>query len=246
MPVQYNYDLIRDYLHGLVDKASAKHISELIASDETARSIAEGILILENNFKSEAEVDAYLENFRQKQMALIGNQTTTRKIALWMKVAASILLIGSIGFVVQLNADNDAMAIVDQELANPYPVSTLVRGESGSAPLETALDLYNNKKYTEALAFFEEASKSTDDLATTAYYQGLTHLYIGNYQEATGFLTADVIKQSRYAQQARWASALATLKLNNRDKARTVLTLIVQDPTHYKYDNAVELLESFD
>lgn len=246
MPDQYNYDLIHDYLHGLVDKASAKQISELIATDETARSIAEGILILEHNFNSEADVDAYLENFRQKQENLIRNQTTPRKIALWMKAAASILVIGLIGLAVQLGADKDTMAIVDQELAKPYPVSTLVRGESNSAPLETALDLYNQKKYTEALTFFDQASKSTGDLATTAFYQGLTHLYIGNYQEAMGLLSADAIRQSRYAQQARWASALTALKLNDRDKAKDVLTLITQDRTHYKYDNALELLESID
>ena len=247
MPSQYDYDLIRDYLHGLVDRNSASEIADLIAKDETARSIAEGILLLEKNFQNDRDIESYLENFRQTQLKTIQSFATDgrRTRILWLKVAASLILVALIGFVFRLTRTSaDAIAIVDDELSHRYAVSNLVRSSGETTPLELGLEYYAAQEYQEALRYFKRAAGGTGDLATLTFYEALSQLYSGNYQEAIRLLQTEVIKKSRYIQQARWHLALAAIKGGDHQVAKETLSAISQDQLHYKHGKAREIYEA--
>ena len=200
MPSQYDYDLIRDYLHGLVDRNSASEIAELIAKDETARSIAEGILLLEKNFQNDRDIESYLENFRQTQLKTIQSFASEgrRTRVLWLKVAASLILVALIGLVFRVTrTSTDGIALVDDELSHRYAVSNLVRSPGETTPFEVALERYSAGDYSEALRNFKLAAGGTEDLATLTFYEGLSHLYSGNYQESMLLLQTEVIRKNR-------------------------------------------------
>lgn len=244
MPSQFDYDLIRDYLHGLVDKNSANEIAELIATDETARSIAEGILFLEKDFQNEAEIEKYLENFRQVQLRTIQGRFDLRKKRgiLWLKVAATLILVALIGYVLQIDTGSPgAIALVDAELSNPYAVSNIVRSPGETTPFELGLENYASRNYAAALQHFERASGSTDDLATLTFYEALSHLYSRHYDHAIRLFQSKVIADSRYAQQSRWHLALAAIKAGNDALAKSTLDVIVGSDRHYKHEAALQL-----
>ncbi len=247
MPSQYDYDLIRDYLHGLLDKSAAGEIGELIERDEVARGIAEGILLLERNFASEQEVDAYLENFRHVQMRTIHRTVNEgkQKRRLLMKVAASVSILALIVYIIRSAMPGpDVMAMVDEQLSTPYAVVNVVRSAGDPTPFDLGIEQYTAGNYTEALRYFRMSAGSTADLATLTFYEALSHLYAGHYKDASHLLQTEVIAGSRYAQQARWHLALAALKMNDHELARKTLAAIVADKRHYKYDMASSLYDA--
>jgi tetratricopeptide (TPR) repeat protein len=244
---QYDYDLIRDYLHGLVDQHTAREMADLIATDETARSIAQGILFLERNFTSEAEAESYLEQFRQKQLSVVEAQTARRNAPpLWLKIAASVLVLAIIAFVVRFNSSKNALAIADDELSQPYPVPNITRGNTDPSTFEIGLHYYATRKYRQALKYFEQASPNTSDAATLAFYKGLSQLYQGDYTDARESFQNEALSKSRYVEQARWFSALTLIKAGDTQQARKVLDEISKDPSHYRHQVARDLLRSLD
>src|SRR5687767_12523012 len=129
MESRYDYDIIRDYLHGLVSREKAHEIGELIRTDDVARDIAEGILLMEKEFlENDTDIENYLEDFRQTQLRAI--QTGALVIAerkvrnQWLKIAAAVLLLVVVFFSIrQITSQPDLLTLIDEELAEPYPVS---------------------------------------------------------------------------------------------------------------------------
>ncbi len=246
MPSHYDYDLIRDYLHGLVDQRTARDLGELIEKDETARSIAQGIIFLEKNFRNEQEVDEYLLNFRVRQEALIAKLNARPPgLPLWLKIAASVLIVTAAALLVRLNATSpDVLALVADELADPYPVSGIVRGDVVKGSFEMGLDQYAAGNYALALQHFNQSAVASDP-ATLYFYKGLSCLYTGKPAEAAKLFDSGVIAESRYVQQARWNRALALIQSGEFDDARTVLSEIIAIDGHYKHQEAEAMLDAF-
>lgn len=247
MPSHYDYDLIRDYLHGLVDGQTAREIGALIERDETARSIAQGILYLEKNLGSQEEVEMYLSNFHERQQALITRVHTRPRVALWLKVAASLLVIAAVVAGVRMNSTTpDVIALASAALETPYPVSGIVRNDAVRTTLQKGLEAYGAGDFHSAIAFFEAAAvEPHDDPATLAFYHGLSHLYTGNFNKSIDLLEQEVISESRYSTQAQWYRALALIRQNDLEAAKTILTDIAADRAHYKNQEAGTLLSAF-
>lgn len=250
MKSKYNYELIHDYLHGLLDSNTSKEMGELIMSDETARSIAEGIIRMEKEFSGdEVALNAYLENFQQRQLALVGQSKETKPIikTAWFRMAASLLLLISVGAVVRLMvATPDLQTLVNNELAEPYPLSNLVRGESDGSAKEKAFQLYAQGDFTNATIYFEQASTSEKENATVVFYNALSYLYQENFAKANALLKSDVIAGSRYSKQAEWYRALALIQSGNLDEGKVALTSIADQVGHFKHEAANRLLKKME
>jgi hypothetical protein len=250
MEKRYNYDIIKDYLNGLTDQATIVEISELIRTDEVARTIAEGILRLEKEFKGdEAAIESYLNNFEQKQLKLIRRHLGPPRITgkVWFRVAASILLLISVAVVVRLLVIiPDPDTLVNTELAQPYPVSNLVRSEGDSSAKAMGYQAYMRGEFENATRYFEQVPETEGDVASVMFYNALSYLYAENYGNAQQLLTAAIIANSRYAQQAQWYLALAFLKSNKKDKATEILKSISDEDGHYKRDIAGKLLKGLE
>lgn len=231
---KYDYDIIRDYLHGLVDKETDRNIRELIRTDDVARNIAAGILQMEHEFNgNEEEMEAYIEALRQKQLKLVkkgGNERRT-----WMRLAAAILVVVVSGAVVWLMNRGD---LLEKELASPYPLATLDRGSPG----EEAYALYINSEFKRAISEFAKVPMD----ANVAFYKGLSHLYVGEYNDAAVMLDSEILKSSRYYDQASWFRALALIKADKKSEAKEILERIGSNPANYKSTEARRLLEVVD
>ena len=249
MKTNYNYQLIHDYLHGLTDQKTSMEIKQLIKNDEVTRSIAEGIVHLENKLGSEEAVEIYLENFRERQLSSIQQPSAQRPITkkLWFRMAASLLLLISVGAVVRLMvATPDLQTLVNNELAEPYPLSNLVRGESDGSAKEKAFQLYAQGDFTNATIYFEQASTNEKENATVVFYNALSYLYQENFAKANALLKSDVIAGSRYSKQAEWYRALALIQSGNLDEGKVALTSIADQVGHFKHEAANRLLKKME
>lgn len=242
MKSKYDYEIIRDYLHGLVDSKTAREIGELIKTDETSRSIAEGIVQMERELNGDDAVDKYLEDFRQRQLKQIPNAGSSVTKKAWIRIAASLLILIGVASVIRLmTALPDLQALVSKELDQPYPLSNLVRGE-GDGTMEKAFALYSQGDFAKASIYFEQSSEGKENASVT-FYNALSYLYAGNYEKASALLGFDVIVNSRYAQQGRWYQALALIQGGNKEKGKEALKMIANSEHHFKHEAAAEILE---
>ena len=250
MSSKYDYDIISDYLHGLTNKKTSLEISELIKTDEVARSIAEGIVRLNKEFKEdEARMDSYLEDFRQKQLNVIRQHTKSKTgtVKFSLRIAAALLLLITAGAVIRiLVSETNYQQIMDKELSQPYSASTVVRSDGDESSKEKAFQLYAQGEFAKASVFFELAAADEKENASIVFYHALSQLYVAHYEEANILLRADVIAGSRYAQQAEWFQTLALLKSGNKREAKEVLTTISKNLQHYKLSEAQQLLNALE
>jgi hypothetical protein len=249
MNSKYDYDSIRDYLHGLTDAKTSLEMKELIKTDEIARDIAEGIIRLDKEFKEyDSAVDSYLEDFRQKQLKIIHQQKPARLLEkYWFRMAAALLLLITVGAVIRLMVSApDYQTLVNRELAQPYPVSTILRSDGDGSAKEKGYQLYLNGDYKNASKYFEQISTEEKDLASIGFYNGLSYLYAEEYEKASKLFESDILVNSRYAQQAQWYQSLALIKSGNKKRAVEVLTIVVGNQQHFKRGAALELLEQLE
>jgi TolA-binding protein len=252
MESRYDYDIIRDYLHGLADRKKAIAIGELIRTDEIARGIAAGILLLEKEFQeNEGEIETYLENFRITQLKKIHSRVTSKNSrktqSLWLKIAAAVLLMIAVGVGIQKAIFKpDALALVDEDLSQPYPVANIFRGLKEETDYSRALEAYQSKNYPQASRYFEKVSREANNQASAVFYNGLSCLYSGNYHKAIQLLASDQLPESRHAQQAQWYLSLAYIKSGDIKKGIEVLKEIETLPQHYQHQSAGQLLEAIE
>jgi tetratricopeptide (TPR) repeat protein len=248
--MKYNYEIIHDYLNGLLDSKTKKEIAELIKTDETARSIAEGILLLDKKFSAdEKAVESYLENFAEKQSIVISKKTQPKSVTktVWFRMAAAVLLLVAVGAVVRFIVSSPGVdELVNAELAQAYPVSNLVRGDGGESYKEKGYQLYSEGNYASASEYFEKALAENNSDASAIFYNGLCNLYNGNYEKANSLLNSEVIADSRYVEQAQWYRAIGYLKSNDKDSAVKIIKTIAGNEKHFKNDVAVRLMNEME
>lgn len=231
---KYNYELIEDYLNGFLDEATSANIRKLLTEDETARSIAKGILTLKQNF-DEKETNAYLDQIHQIHLETIRRYARPAKTWIYWKIAAAILIVMASSFIIFTNSSPSIQEIVENELKKPYPISQNLRGNDSN--IVEGLKLYANGSYQEATSLLER-----DSSAQGIFARGLSHFYIGNYQEAAKYLQHQTLDNSRFREQSRWFLSIAYLQLDNTNKTIEILNEIVSTKTHYKRNEAQQLL----
>jgi hypothetical protein len=244
MNKKYSYELIRDYLHGVLDKKTAEEIGMLIRTDETARSIALGIIYLEKQFKEEAEADVYLDTLYRKRAEMIAERTKASTLAFkpFIRMAAALLLLVTAGVVVRLLMAPGIATLVDRELRQPYSLPTLARTHESFTTLDSAYQLYSQADYPGAAQLFQRASQLDQHQTVALFYFGLSELYAGNCARAANLLASGDLVGTRFEQQARWYQSLALIQSGDRTKAREQLEWMAADPNHFKSKEASELL----
>jgi hypothetical protein len=243
MNKKYNYELIRDYLHGRLDKKTADEVSTFIRTDEFTRSIALGIVLLDKMAKDETGAEQYLDGFQQKQLEKIGQPTQSRfSMATLAKVAAGVILLVSAGFIMYWLSEPSMNDLLKKELHVAYSVPILTRGD-GTSTLDGAFQLYVQKEYDKAAQQFQVVWQNDSTQTVAMFYGGLSLLYANHDQAALDLLQHSTLKSSRFEQQAKWYSAMVLMKSGNQETAKALLIDMATRETHFKAKEARVFLE---
>ena len=243
MSKKYNYELIRDYLYGRVDQKTAHEIGAYIRTDDTTRSIALGIVLLDKMARDEEGAEHYLNAFQQKQLARINRQNkSVLSMSVIAKVAAAVILLVSVGSIVYWLIQPNRSDLLEKELRVAYNVPMLTRGD-GASTLDKAFQLYAEREYEKAAKQFQISWQNDSTQSIALFYGGLSLLYANKDQAALALLQHSSLKSSRFEQQAKWYSALALLKSGNQEAAKELLNDIATLDTHFKAEEARVFLE---
>lgn len=241
MDTKYNYELIEDYLNGLLSEEASKKISALIETDAVARDIANGILLLKNKFKTDEATEEYLN----ERLAIQNNLITqnNRKSLSWLKVAATIVLVLVSGLVIyNITANQNGQELVAQALEVPYPMIAVSRGDDTNDDLNEAISAYESRNFAKAAASYTKLEQST----TIKFYLGLSYLYNDNLDEAIAKLSDRALQESRFSDQCEWYLALAYFKAGEANKSKAILHGIANNDKHYVNQEARDLLNSME
>lgn len=244
MSKKYNYELIRDYLYGRVDQKTAQEIGAYIRTDDTTRSIALGIVLLDKMARDEEGAEQYLNAFQQKQLARINQQNQSGfSMPVIAKVAAAVILLVSIGSTVYWLIQPNRNDLLEKELRVAYNVPMLTRGD-GASTLDKAFQLYAEREYEKAAQQFQISWQNDSTQSIALFYGGLSLLYADKEQEALVLLQHSTLKSSRFEQQAKWYSALALMKSGNQEAAKELLNDMANRETDFKAKEARVFLET--
>ncbi len=238
MKTTYNFELIQDYLDGILDSKKMSEIRHLIATDNNARTIAKGILIMRAHFETDRDIDDYLDDLLKKKQQLIKNKTERKNSFSFIKVAAAVILIAVSSIIVyQLNSAPNLEDLIAEEITNPYRISAILRDGVSFEVLNEGIVAYNQRNYTEAISKLNGVTS-----AQAIFLKGLSHLYTGEYQLAVDEFKNKILIKSRFEEQSRWYLAVSYLKMREMEKSRKVLEVIVSKTTHYKKIEAEKVL----
>ncbi len=234
----YSYELIQDYLDGILDSKTSRSIGSLLKNDETARDIAKGILLLRKKFNEE-EIDDYLNEMLDINQSVI-KDNIEKDDFVWVKIAAALAFLIISGLAIFHFIEPDLSNIVAQEISEPY-TATVVFRDGETSVLSKAFTAYSNKDFAKAVSYFNESTG-----VKALFYKGLCYLYLGDYQLAITTLEDTELIGSRFEEQSRWYVALAYIEVGNKAKARDVLNKIITFDGHYKHKKAVQLIKLID
>ena len=122
--------------------------------------------------------------------------------------------------------------------------SLVSRGVGDSDEIIKAQELFEAKKYDEALKIFDQQLPFvSQNVATLLVYKGLAEMELNKYDEAIH--TFDLLSNTDYidASKGLWYKSLLLLKLNRQEEAKVVLLKIGEEPSNYRYKQAQDLLK---
>lgn len=193
---------------------------------------------LENKFGQANELQVFKENLKTISKAHF-DQPKPKVIALkpwYYAVAASVAVLFGLLF---LNENSNPTF---EDYNEPETAFFTERGEA-DANLKLAQDAFNERKYKEAIPFFETILK-TDKSAEIAYFYGVALLEENRLPEAEAVFRTLKLGDSIYKDKAIWSLALSKLKQKEYKSCKELLLTIPED---YEGNDEVDrLLEALD
>lgn len=192
---------------------------------------------LEHKFGLEQERAAFKENLTN-----ISNQHFNKKpkvIGLkpwYFAAAASVVVLFGL-FFFNYN-QNPAFA----DYNDPEHASFTERGTVDEA-LKGAETAYNNKRYNEAIPFFETVLQK-QKTAEIQFFYGVSLLEESHYKKAETVFNELKSGTSAYKEKAVWYLALSKLKQKDYDGCKEILQTISED--YEGYDQVQDLLDQLD
>ncbi|MEO1052847.1 MAG: hypothetical protein AAFX87_19590 [Bacteroidota bacterium] len=228
------HEKIEAYLDGELKGAELEAFENELQKDENLRQEVN----LHQDIKS-AALDKDLDLFQEKVNQVIQTESSKAQTTpdnsrkLWLRMAASISLLGVIALLIYQFSDNSSSkgSELAMQFFEPYDNIISERG-SGSQKLEQALFAYDRKEYSIAITLFNEVD--AEAFPITFFYTGLSHLAIGESGKAIDQLKkAETTNPENLTPAIHWYLALAYLSQENHSAGRQLLDGLVLQQTSY-------------
>ncbi len=132
----------------------------------------------------------------------------------------------------------------DKDAAAGYADGVAPSGEKAGkdVSLDDAMSEYNNGKYKDALSKFESVLKQSPEDYSALYYSARCYMELGKYSKSvTNFNKVLNVSGGKYYESAKFNKAKSLLSKGEKEKAKAVLTEIINEGGKYK-DEATEMM----
>ncbi|WP_179020840.1 CDC27 family protein [Winogradskyella forsetii] len=253
--------LIDNYLKGLLSKNERESFLVRLESDDVFKEqfqLEEGLFnALDDNSWSfiedkNPEIEDYKKLLQQEDLKDLKktlaktnsefnskNRKPTKRLFYYL-AAASIVVLLAFQFFFNKTVSN-------QELYNDYialyDLPSFVSRSDSSNQLVKAQNLFENKKYEEALVIFQSLERQSENLGILYVYEGIAQSELGKYYEAENTFNSLINSNLLDAEKGHWYKALLFIKSDKIEDAKKILNDIVSKDL-YKNVEAKALLEN--
>jgi tetratricopeptide (TPR) repeat protein len=171
----------------------------------------------------------------------------SKVLPLWIKPVLRIAAVFLVSFGIYQFVFNQS--VTTNDIYNDYFVvynsPSAIRDSETKTKInwQNASQLYQDKKYSEAIAFFIKAESETPNYQVS-FYKAMSYVsqYKPNFDKALQNFETVLKTDNDYQQQALWYKALILLKLNDKENAFKIFKSIVKSKS-YNFKKAEEILD---
>ena len=233
--------LIEHYFSNTLSPEAQKEFDHLLATDTEFQKTFK----FQENLKTVIKKETQTQLKEELQSFDNSTKPSSKTYIKWLVAASIIILLAlpSFWYFGSSNLDNDALFATNFK---PFEnvVHPIVRGEDSDDLKSKAFISYEAKDYEEALNYFNDILKESDN-ATISFYKANVLLQLNKNDEAIEILEQNNELPQKLKSQQQWYLALAYIKTNNTKKAIARLNTIIENGT-YKKKAAEQLLEQLD
>ena len=216
---QANLELIDAYLLGKLDTDELAEFNSRMDSSaafrlmvEEQRAVMQGIE--EQNLQK--TLDGYHAEIKEEPQ----KKWLSRE---WLALAASLVILIGVSTWAILNNSNSPEKVFSSNF-KPDPGLPTTMGTSSDYDFYHGMVNYKRKEYAEAIHRWESLYAAHPDNDTVVYFLGVANLANGNARQAEKYLQlAKKESKSVFSEEIRFYLALALLKGNKIEEAKTVL-----------------------
>ncbi len=224
---RYTYELLIDYVDGLLGSESAARVENIVKSDEQAQAIVEGIhTFYEEHGKDREALEKWLDQGKNKEI-MSTKETKVRKLNVWPKIAiavaaAAILVIAFIGL------QDSRHSVACDYAALPVEVEFETRSNDDLAKVKSAFD---SQDFEQVLVLSEGDFEESIQLD---FMIGVSYFKTADYPMAVAML--DGLEETRLAEYSLWYTALSYAMTEQNDRAERAMQAVVETKGKYAAD----------
>lgn len=216
---QANQELIDAYLLGKLDTDELAEFNSRMDSSAAFR-----LMVEEQQAVMQGIEEQNLQNSLDGYHAEIKEEPQKKWLSReWLALAASLVILIGVSTWAILNNSNSPEKVFSSNF-KPDPGLPTTMGTSSDYDFYHGMVNYKSKEYAEAIHRWESLYAANPDNDTVVYFLGVANLANGNARQAEKYLQlAKKESKSVFSEEIRFYLALALLKGNKIEEAKTVL-----------------------
>lgn len=237
--MNYTLEDIEAYLNGEMDAVQKQEFEQQLTTDAQLQKQVEELRFLQTTIDKHLQAEQTLPELKKILTPLTqthfhkAEQQKGAKVISMNRVFAAIALAASVILIFFLFPPGVSV--------DGYPVDemsgAITRGNE--TELAKAAQLFNDEKYAEAEAAFQQLKATSPDDATINYYLGISLVKTKNFKESLTLFEALAKGESVYKEDANFFAALSAYNLQQNDKAKEYASAVKKESKYYKYAKAV-------
>jgi tetratricopeptide (TPR) repeat protein len=238
-----HFEHIEDYLKGKLDEPTKTEFKQAMTESSVLKEQVELYPVAERvlDIAAAQELKNRIGNIRQQKTKVVPIQKKSPKVFRFVLMAASVLLLLTMGTSWFMSNQYSNEGIASNNFL-PYDAGVLL-GENDDNFYTQGVLAYQKKDFAAAITAFEKVPAENGLYAETQFYVG--NAYLSQNEAEKAIAAFGIVQNARlpqFQEPTEWYLALSYLKAGNEEKAKELLTAILDDAEHFYYDGAVDVL----
>ncbi len=180
-------------------------------------------------------------NLKQELQTVESSLPVKQNKVKWYLIAASIILLVSIGFYWKQYSSSPETLFADYYTTASNTSHPITRTQNDTDELTKAFVAYESEAYNQAQKLFNNLYKTSNN-SELLFYEGICYLEIEQTDNAIETFLKHQNFNDKLLGKSKWYLALAYLKNNNQIEVQNILEKITSSSSNYNFEKAKDLL----
>lgn len=242
--MNYTLEDIEAYLNGEMDAVQKQEFEQQLKTDAQLQKQVNELRFLQTTIDKHLQAEQTLPelkkiltpltqtHFHKAEQQKGGKVISMNRVFAAIALAASVILIFFL-FLPGISVDGYPVDDMSGAITRGSETDPIAIG------LAKAAQLFNDEKYTEAVAAFQQLKATSPDDATINYHLGISLVKTKNFTDALTLFEALAKGESVYKEDANFFAALSAYNLQQNDKAKEYAAAVKKESKYYKYAKAL-------